>query len=124
MSHRSLISMFGGLKGFPYPTTPAWFGGTQHEAGSSTSSAVPNQEPVGLQARNRLAILETNGGSLAFLPPSHKFFWSREIETNLGYVYYRKDGENAFSIGVRQPDREVGAKALGHIRRSVEPTRR
>ena len=65
---------------------------------------------MALQARNRLAILEANGGSLAFLPPSHKFFFSREIETNLGYVYYRKDSENAFAIGVRQPDREVGYK--------------
>ena len=72
-----------------------------------------NQDPVGLQARNRLAILETKGGSLAFLPPSHKFFWSREIETNLGYVYYRKDSEHSFSIGVRQPDREMGAKPWG-----------
>jgi len=72
-----------------------------------------NQQPVGLLARNRLGILETNGGSLAFLPPSHKFFWSREIETNLGYVYYRKDSEQSFSIGVRQPDRENGAKPWG-----------
>jgi hypothetical protein len=72
-----------------------------------------NQEAVGLQARNRLAILEAHGGSLAFLPPSHKFFWSREIETNLGYVYYRKDSATAFSIGARQPDREVGAKPWG-----------
>jgi hypothetical protein len=72
-----------------------------------------NQSPVGLQARNRLGILEANGGSLAFLPPSHKFFFSREIETNLGYVYYRKDSESSFSIGVRQPDREIGAKPWG-----------
>jgi hypothetical protein len=72
-----------------------------------------NQQIVGLQARNRLGILETNGGSLAFLPPSHKFFFSREIETNLGYVYYRKDTENSFAIGVRQPDREIGAKPWG-----------
>src|SRR5215471_3090318 len=72
-----------------------------------------NQQPVALRARNRLAILETNGGSLAFLPPSHKFFWSREIETNLGYVYYRKDSDSSFSIGVRQPDREIGAKPWG-----------
>ena len=72
-----------------------------------------NQQPVALRARNRLAILETNGGSLAFLPPSHKFFWSREIETNLGYVYYRKDSENAFSIGARQADRELGPKPWG-----------
>jgi hypothetical protein len=72
-----------------------------------------NENPVGLRARNRLAILESNGGSLAVFPPSHKFFFSREIETNLGYVYYRKDSEKSFSIGVRQPDREVGAKPWG-----------
>src|SRR5207245_88509 len=72
-----------------------------------------NQKLVALQARNRLAILEANGGSLAFLPPSHKFFFSREIETNLGYVYYRKDSDSSFSIGVRQPDREVGYKPYG-----------
>ncbi|MEJ7606825.1 MAG: hypothetical protein WKF37_11290 [Bryobacteraceae bacterium] len=72
-----------------------------------------NQDPVGLKAVNRIAILEANGGSLGFLPPSHKFFFSREIETNLGYVYYRKDGENSFSVGARQPDREVGAKPWG-----------
>jgi hypothetical protein len=72
-----------------------------------------NQQLVALQARNRLAILEANGASLAFLPPSHKFFFSREIETNLGYVYYRKDSETSFSLGVRQPDREVGPKPWG-----------
>jgi hypothetical protein len=72
-----------------------------------------NQDIVGLRARNRLGILESNGGSLAFLPPSHKFFFSREMETNLGYVYYRKDTETSLSIGVRQPDREVGYKAYG-----------
>ena len=72
-----------------------------------------NQNPVGLLARNRVAILEANGGSLASFPPSHKFFFSREIETNLGYVYYHKDSETSFSLGVRQPDREVGAKPWG-----------
>ena len=73
----------------------------------------PNQDIVGVRARNRLGILEANGGSLAFLPPSHKFFFSREIETNLGYVYYRKDSETSLSIGVRQPDREIGYKPFG-----------
>ena len=72
-----------------------------------------NQDPVALKARNRLAILEAAGGSLAVLPPSHKFFWSREIETNLGYVYYRKDSADTFSLGARQADRENGAKAWG-----------
>ena len=103
-----------GLKGFSISddTKVVWRdtarGWQQYAFGGSV-----NQEPVGLQARNRLAILETKGGSLAVLPPSHKFFWSREIETNLGYVYYRKDSEQSFSIGARQPDREVGAKPWG-----------
>ena len=106
----------GGLKGFSITddkqlvwrdTARGW---QQYAFGGAV-----NQDPVGLQARNRLAILEANGGSLAVFPPSHKFFFSREIETNLGYVYYRKDSETAFSIGVRQPDREVGAQAVGHL---------
>ncbi|MEO8125869.1 MAG: hypothetical protein ABI822_02195 [Bryobacteraceae bacterium] len=103
-----------GLKGFPIAddTKIVWRdtarGWQQYAFGGSV-----NHDPVALVARNRLAILETKGGSLAFLPPSHKFFWSREIETNLGYVYYRKDSEQSFSIGARQPDREVGAKPWG-----------
>ena len=104
----------GGLKGFTISgdskivwrdTARAW---QQYEFGGSL-----NQDPVGLRARNRLAILETGGGSLAFLPPSHKFFWSREMETNLGYVYYRKDTPTTFAIGARQPDREEGYKPFG-----------
>jgi hypothetical protein len=103
-----------GLKGFPITdsTRIVWRDTARGWQQYAFGGAV-NQDAVGLLARNRLAILETNGGSLAFLPPSHKFFWSREIETNLGYVYYRKDSESAFSIGVRQPDREVGAKPWG-----------
>ena len=104
----------GGLKGFTIgddsrvvwrDTARAW----QHYA----FGGAVNQQGVGLRARNRLAILEADGGSLAFFPPSHKFFFSREIETNLGYVYYRKDSESSFAVGVRQPDREVGYKPFG-----------
>ncbi len=72
-----------------------------------------NNEPVAVKARNRLAIVETAGGSLAFLPPSHKFFFAREIETNLGYVYYRKDSETSFAAGVRQADREEPFRPYG-----------
>jgi len=104
----------GGLKGFAVgkdtkvvwrDVARAW---QQYEFGGGV-----NQDPVGLRARNRLAILENGGGSLAFMPPSHKFFFAREIETNLGYVYYRKDSENSFAIGARQPDREEGPKPFG-----------
>jgi hypothetical protein len=72
-----------------------------------------NDDPVALKARNRLALVETGGGSLAFFPPSHKFFFAREIETNLGFVYYRKDSENSFAVGVRQADREEPYKPYG-----------
>ena len=104
----------GGLKGFPIGanTRIVWRDTARGWQQYAFGGAV-NQAPVGVQARNRLGILEANGGSLAFLPPSHKFFWSREIETNLGYVYYRKDSESALAIGVRQPDREIGAKPWG-----------
>jgi hypothetical protein len=72
-----------------------------------------NSDPVALKARNRLAIVESGGGSLAFLPPPHKFFFARELETNLGYVYYRKDSENSFAIGARQAEREEPYKPYG-----------
>jgi hypothetical protein len=46
----------------------------------------PNTEPVNVRARNRLEILDVGTGSLAVLPPPHKFFFARENEVNLGYV--------------------------------------
>jgi hypothetical protein len=103
-----------GLKGFAInddtrvvwrDTARAW---QKYEFGGAV-----NTEPVALRARNRLAILETAGGSLAFLPPSHKFFFAREIELNLGYVWYRKDSENSFSAGVRQADHEEEYRPYG-----------
>lgn len=72
-----------------------------------------NTDPVALRARNRLAIVETDGGSLAVFPPPHKFFWAREIELNLGYVWYRKDDESSFSAGVRQAEHEEGYRPFG-----------
>lgn len=104
----------GGLKGFAIAddTRVVWRDTARGWQRYAFGGAV-NDGAVGLRARNRLAILETNGGSIAVFPPSHKFFFSREIETNLGYVYYRKDSESSLSIGVRQPDREVGAKPWG-----------
>jgi hypothetical protein len=104
----------GGLKGFEMTkcSVVEWRDVARAWQSYSFGGAV-NQDPVGLKARNRLGILQTCGGAIGFLPPSHKFFFAREIETNLGYVYYRKDGENSFAIGVRQPDREEGYKPYG-----------
>ena len=105
----------GGLKGFPIRTTRAWSGAIRRAGWQQYAfGGAVNQAPVGLQARNRLAILEAGGGSLAVLPALAQIFLvAREIETNLGYVYYRKDSENAFAIGVRQPDRESRPQAVG-----------
>jgi hypothetical protein len=68
----------------------------------------PNQEAVNIRARNRLEILDAGQGSLGILPPPHKFFFARENEVNLGYVYYRKDSDSSFSLGAMQPERGEG----------------
>src|SRR5580658_2990549 len=72
-----------------------------------------NTDPVALKARNRVEIIESGAGSVAVFPASHKFFFSREVETNLGYNYYRKDSEATFAVGVRQADREESFKPYG-----------
>ncbi len=72
-----------------------------------------NSSPVPLRARNRLVLVETAAGSIAVFPPPHKFFFAREIEMNLGYVWYRKDGEDSFSVGVRHGDREEMYRPYG-----------
>ncbi len=72
-----------------------------------------NKEPVNFRARNRLEILDPGSGSLAVMPPPHKFFFARENEVNLGYVYYRKDSDTSFSLGVLQPERGEGYAPWG-----------
>lgn len=67
---------------------------------------VKNDTMVPLKARNRLLVAEGKAGSLATFPPPHKFFWAREIHKNLGYVWYRKDSDTRFGIGVRQAEHE------------------
>ena len=62
--------------------------------------------PVVLKTANRTVIAETRAGSIAVFPPPHTFFWAREIETNLGYNWYRKDSPQSFSLGIRQAERE------------------
>jgi hypothetical protein len=72
-----------------------------------------NQQAVNLRARNRLEILDAGKGTLAVFPPPHKFFFARENEVNLGYVYYRKDTDGSFSIGAMQPERAEGYDPWG-----------
>src|SRR5262249_46125936 len=61
-----------------------------------------------VRAANRLAVAEGQGGSIAVFPPPHQFFFARELEVNLGYVWYRKDPEDRFAVGVRHANHEEG----------------
>jgi hypothetical protein len=96
-----------GLKGFSTDVTPRviWRdtadGPQQYQFGG-----VRNETIVPLKARNRVLVAESKGGSLATFPAPHKFFWAREIHKNLGYVWYRKDSDKQFSMGVRQAEHE------------------
>jgi hypothetical protein len=65
-----------------------------------------NQTIVPVKAANRVLIAEGSGASLAAFPPPHTFFFTREVDTNLGYVWYRKDAAGRFGVGIRQADRE------------------
>ena len=103
-----------GLRGFSMQNAPrvVWRDTSsdwqKYEFGGS-----PNSSPVPLRARNRLVLVEVEGGAVAVFPPPHKFFFAREIEMNLGYVWYRKDGEDSFSVGVRHGDREEMYRPYG-----------
>jgi hypothetical protein len=67
---------------------------------------VKNDTRVNVKARNRVLVAEGKGGSLATFPTPHRFFFTREVDTNLGYVWYRKDSDTQFGMGVRQADGE------------------
>jgi hypothetical protein len=77
-------------------------------------SGPANDDPVALRAANRVVVAATRGGSIAAFPPPHTFFWAREIETNVGYNWYRKDDAGSFSIGIRQGEQEVVEQYLAN----------
>ena len=65
-----------------------------------------NDTVAPLKAANRVLVAEGDSGSLATFTAPHTFFFTREVDTNLGYAWYRKDDDKHFAIGIRQPDRE------------------
>lgn len=102
-----------GLKGFSTTLMPrvTWrdtggnpqeyrFGGGRHEG------------PVAVRAKNRVMIAEGSGGSIAVFPSPTVFFHTREVDTNLGYVWYRKDADAHYSIGVKQAEKEDDQRYL------------
>ncbi len=103
-----------GLKGFALGNdTKLVWRDTARQWQESGLGGAPNARPVNLRARNRLLILDAGAGSLAVFPPPHKFFFARENEVNLGYVYYRKDSGSSFSLGAMQPERGEGYHPWG-----------
>jgi hypothetical protein len=96
-----------GLKGFSTNLTPrvVWrdTGGDPQHYGFG---GLGNEKPVPVKARHRILIAEGKAGSLATFTPPHTFFFTREVDTNLGYVWYRKDSDANFGIGIRQGDGE------------------
>jgi hypothetical protein len=105
-----------GLKGLSTNVTPrvTWrdTGGhpQQYEFGGMVHKAIA---PV--KAQNRLIIAEGKDASLAAFPPPHTFFFTREVDINLGYVWYRKDSATTFGIGVRQADAEEDPRYLDNF---------
>ncbi len=96
-----------GLKGLTTGLTPrvTWrdTGGHPQE---NRLGGIVNATVARVRAQNRLIVAEGVGGALAAFPPPHTFFFTREKDTNLGYVWYRKDAEGTFGIGVGFPERE------------------
>jgi hypothetical protein len=96
-----------GLKGFSTATMPRviW----RDTGGHAQQHRFGGPRAVGLsavRAANRLLVAEGPAGSVAAFPPPHTFFFAREVDVNLGYVFYRNDGEGAYSIGVTMPEAE------------------
>src|SRR5262249_12856613 len=70
-------------------------------SGAATAGAVP------LKANGRIVGAERGGvGSIAAFPPPHTFFWAREVAINLGYNFYRAEGDASVTVGIRQAERE------------------
>ena len=97
-----------GLRGFSTALTPrvTWRdrGGDpqQYEFGG-----VKNDTRVTVKAKNRVLVAGGGrNGSIATFPAPHAFFFTREVDTNLGYIWYRKDAEGQFGMGVRQAEGE------------------
>ena len=97
----------GGLKGFSTSLLShvVWRdtgGQRQH----NELGGVVNEQVVSVRAQNRVLVAEGKAGSVATFTPPHTFFFTREKDTNLGYVWYRKDSADSFGLGIRHPERE------------------
>ena len=74
-----------------------------------------NDAQVVLKVSNRYLAAEGRNGSIAVFPPPHTFFWAREVETNLGYHWFRKESGDSFSLGIRQAEKEEAEEYAGNF---------
>jgi hypothetical protein len=98
----------GGLKGFTTALTPRV---TWRDRGGDPQKyefgGIKNDTRVTVKAKNRVLVAGGGrNGSIATFPSPHAFFFTREVDTNLGYIWYRKDAEGQFGMGVRQAEGE------------------
>lgn len=98
----------GGLKGFSTALTPRV---TWRDRGGDPQlyefGGLENATRVIVKAKNRVLVAGGGrNGSVATFTPPHVFFFTREVDTNLGYIWYRKDGDTQFGMGVRQAEGE------------------
>jgi hypothetical protein len=97
-----------GLKGFSTALTPQV---TWRDRGGDPQryefGGIKNDSRVTVKAKNRVLVAGGGrNGSIATFTPPHVFFFTREVDTNLGYVWYRKDADAQFGMGVRQAEGE------------------
>jgi hypothetical protein len=96
-----------GLKGLSTSLMPrVTWRDTGGDAQQYEFGGVTNDTRVTVRAKHRVLIAEGPGGSLATFTPPHVFFFTRELDTNLGYVWYRKDSDTQYGLGIRQADGE------------------
>jgi len=100
-----------GLKGFSTDLTPrVTWRDTGGQPQQYAFGGVIHKTIAPVKAQNRVLVAEGKGASLGTFTPPHTFFFTREVDTNLGYVWYRKDSATTFGIGIRQADAEEVAQ--------------
>src|SRR5262249_52946616 len=105
-----------GLRGFATATLPRV---TWHDTAGDKQQyrfgGVTNATIVPVKADSRVIVAEGRSGSVATFTPPHTFFFTREVDTNLGYVWYRKDADGRYGIGIRQADKEEVAQYVANF---------
>ena len=102
-----------GLKGFSTDADAARRRGATPAACRSRTSSAASSRRRSRRSRRRTGCSWPKAKarrSATFTPP-HTFFFTREVDTNLGYVWYRKDSATTFGIGIRQADARRGCRS-------------